>query len=57
MTTTLTNIKAQEHTKDLPRDGQRRPRPIKVRRVALIRPEGAHFNLRPIRGSLEAAKG
>jgi hypothetical protein len=57
MTTTLTNIKAQEHTKDLPRDGQRRPRRIKVRRVALIRPEGAHFNLRPIRGSLEAAKG
>ena len=56
MTTTLTNTKTQEHTKDLPRDGERRRRRIKVRRVALIRPEEAHFNLRPIRGSFEAAK-
>ncbi len=57
MTTTLTNIKAQGHTKDLRRDAQRRRRRVEIRRVAVIRPEGAHFNLRPIRASLEAAQG
>ena len=57
MTITLTNIKAQEHTNDLPRDAQRRRRRVEVRRVAVIRPEGAHFKLRPIRASLEAAEG
>jgi hypothetical protein len=57
MTKTLTKSKVEEHSNDLPRAGQRRRRRIKVRRVALISPEGAHFKLRPIRGSLEAAKG
>ena len=57
MTTTLTYIKAQEHTNDLPRDAQRRRRRVEVRRVAVIRPERAHFKLRPIRASLEAAEG
>jgi hypothetical protein len=54
MTTTPTSIKAQEHTNDSPCDAQRR---VEVRRVAVIRPEGAHFKLRPIRASLEAAEG
>ncbi len=55
MTTTLTNIKAQEHTNDVPLDAQRRRRRVEVRRIAVIRPEGAHFKLRPIRPSLETA--
>jgi len=55
MTTTLTYIKAQEHTNDLLREAQRRRRHVEVRRVAVIRPDGAHFKLRPIRASLEAA--
>jgi hypothetical protein len=57
MTTTLTNIKAQEHCSDLSRDAQRHRRRVEVRRVAVVRPEGAHFKLRPIRASLEGAKG
>jgi hypothetical protein len=57
MTTTLTNIKTQEHTNGVARDAQRRCRRVEVRRVAVIRPEGAHFRLRPIRASLEAAEG
>jgi hypothetical protein len=57
MTTTLTYINAQEHTNDLLREAQRRRRHVEVRRVAVIRPEGAHFKLRPIRASLEAAGG
>ena len=57
MTTTLTNIKAQEQTNDILRDAQRRRRRVEVRRVAVIRPEGAHFKLRPLSGSLEAARG
>ncbi len=57
MTTTLSNIKAQEHINDLPRDAQRRRRRVKFRRIAVISPEGAHFKMRPIRGSLETAKG
>jgi hypothetical protein len=57
MTTTLTYIKAQEHTNDLLREAQRRRRHVEVRRVAVIRPEGDHFKLRPIRASLEAAGG
>jgi hypothetical protein len=57
MTTTLTSINAQEHTHDLPRDARRDCRRSEVRRVAVVRPEGAHFKLRPIRASLEAAKG
>jgi hypothetical protein len=55
MTTTLTGIKAQEHTNDLVGEGQHRRRHVEVRRVAVIRPDGAHFKLRPIRASLEAA--
>ena len=57
MTTTPTSIKAQENTNDSPCDAQRRGRRVEVRRVAVIRPEGAHFKLRPIRASLEAAEG
>jgi hypothetical protein len=57
MTTTLTYIKAQEHTNDLLRETQRRRRHVEVRRVAVIRPDGAHFKLRPLRASLEAAGG
>ena len=57
MTTTLTNIKTQGHTNDLPRDAQGRRWRGEVRRVAVIRPERAHFNLRPIRESLNAAEG
>lgn len=56
MTSTLTNIKAQQRNNDLLREAQRRPRPVEVRRVAVIRPEGAHFKLRPIRASLEATR-
>lgn len=57
MKTTLTNIKAQEHAKDLTRDAQhRRPR-LEVRRVAVIRLDGAHFKLRPIGAPLHAAQG
>jgi hypothetical protein len=56
MTTTLTNIKAQEHTNELPRDAQRRRRRVKIRRIAVIHPESAHFKLRPIRGAREAAE-
>ena len=55
MTTTLTYIKAQEHTNDLLREAQRHRRHGEVRRVAVIRPDGAHFTLRPLRASLEAA--
>ena len=54
MTTTMTHTKTQEHTHDLARDAERRRRRVQVRRVAVIRPEQAHFKLRPIRGSLEA---
>lgn len=54
MTTTLTNTKTQEHTNEVRRDTERRRRRVQVRRVAVIRPERAHFKLRPIRGSLEA---
>jgi hypothetical protein len=57
MTTTLTNTKAQAHANDLTREAQRRRRRVEVRRVAVIRPEGAHFKLRPIRASLQAANG
>ncbi|HEY4828701.1 MAG TPA: hypothetical protein VIH85_18150 [Solirubrobacteraceae bacterium] len=57
MTTTLTNIKAQEHGGDLSRDAQPGRHRVEVRRVAVVRPEGAHFKLRPIRASLEPAKG
>jgi hypothetical protein len=57
MTTTLTYTKAQEHTDGLLREAQRRRRHVEVRRVAVIRPEGAHFKLRPLRASLEAAGG
>jgi hypothetical protein len=55
MTTTLTHIKAQEHTNDLLREAHCRRRRVKVRRVAVIRLDGAHFKVRPIRASLEAA--
>jgi hypothetical protein len=43
MTTTLTNIKAQEDTNDQLREAQRRRRHVEVRRIAVIRPEGGHF--------------
>jgi hypothetical protein len=56
MTTTLTYIKAQELANDRLREAQRR-RHVEVRRVAVIRPEGAHFKLRSIRASLEAVDG
>jgi hypothetical protein len=56
MTTTLISIKAREHTNDLPRDARLRCRQSEVRRVAVVRPEGAHFKLRPIRASLGRAK-
>jgi hypothetical protein len=53
---TMTNTKTQEGTNDLPtRDAERRRRRVQVRRVAVVRPERAHFKLRPIRGSLRAA--
>jgi hypothetical protein len=57
MTTTLTYTKPQEHTNDLLREAPRRRRHVEVRRVAVIRPDGPHFKLRPIRGSLEVAAG
>lgn len=57
MTTTLTYIKAQQHTNDLLREAQRRRRHVEVRRVAVIRPAGAHFELQPLRASLETARG
>jgi hypothetical protein len=57
MTTTLTYIKAQEHTNELLREAQHRRRHVEVRRVAVIRPEGTHFKLQPLRASLEAAGG
>jgi hypothetical protein len=57
MTTPLTYIKAQEHTNDLLREAQRRRRHVEVRRVAVLRPAGAHFKLHPIRASLETARG
>jgi hypothetical protein len=58
MTTTLPYINAQEHTNDRLHEAQRRRRHhVEVRRVAVIRPEGAHFKLRPIRASLEAVEG
>jgi hypothetical protein len=57
MTTTVTNIKTQQHTNHLARDARRRRRRIDVRRVAVIRPEGAHFKLRPSVASLEAMEG
>jgi hypothetical protein len=50
---TLTALKAQEHTKDRLRGAQHRRRYVEVRRVAVIRPAGAHFKLRPIRVSLK----
>jgi hypothetical protein len=56
MSRTLTNLKAHEHTSDLPGDARRHRRRVEIRRVAAIRPEGAHFKLRPIRGSLQAAQ-
>jgi hypothetical protein len=52
MTTTLTKIKAPN---DLPHAGRRRRHRVEVRRVAVIRPEGAHFTLRPIRASRQTA--
>jgi hypothetical protein len=57
MTTTLTYIKAHEHTNDLLREAQRRRRHPEVRRVAVIHPDGAHFKLRPLRASLQATEG
>ena len=57
MTTTLTYSKAQQHTNDRLREAQRRHRHAEVRRVAVIRPEGAHFKLRPVRASLDTAGG
>jgi hypothetical protein len=55
MTTTLTALKAQEHTNDRLREAQHHRRHVEVRRVAVIRPAGAHFKLRPIPASFEAA--
>jgi hypothetical protein len=55
MTTTLTDLKAEEHTNDRLREAQHRRRHVEVRRVAVIRPAGTHFKLRPIRASLDAA--
>jgi hypothetical protein len=57
MTTTVTYNKAQEHTNDRLREAQRHRRHVEVRRVAVIHPEGAHFKVRPIRASPEAAEG
>jgi hypothetical protein len=57
MTTTVTYNKAQEHTNDRLRGAQRHRRHVEVRRVAVISPEGAHFKVRPIRASPEAAEG
>ncbi len=57
MTTILDNIKAQQDRNGLPRDAQRRRRRVEVRRVAVIRPEGAHFNLQSIRVQHQAAEG
>jgi hypothetical protein len=57
MTTTLTYIKAQENTKDRLSEARRRSRHVEVRRVAVIRPDGAHFKLQPMRASLETVSG
>ena len=57
MTTTPTKIKAKEQANDTLRDARRCRRRVEVRRVAAIRPEGAHFKLRPLSGSLQAAQG
>jgi hypothetical protein len=56
MTTTPTKIKAKEQANDTLRDARRCHRRVEVRRVAAIRPEGAHFKLRPLCGSLQAAQ-
>jgi hypothetical protein len=57
MTATPTKIKDQDDANDLPRDARRCRHRVEVRRIAAIRPEGAHFKLRPLRGSLQAAQG
>ena len=57
MTTTLTYIKAQEHTNDLEREAHRHRGCGEVRRMAVIRPAGSHFKLLPVRASLEATGG
>ena len=57
MTTTPTKIKAKEQSNDTLRDARRCHRRVEVRRVAAIRLEGAHFKLRPLSGSLQAAQG
>jgi hypothetical protein len=48
LTTTLNDIKAREHPDYPLREAQRQRRPVKVRRVAMIRPAGTHFRLLPI---------
>ena len=50
MTTTQINIKAGGQSKDLLREAKRHRRDVEIRRVAVVRPAGSHFNLRPIRG-------
>jgi hypothetical protein len=54
MTTTLAHLAAAEHVNDLLRQAQhhtsppniqQHPRHVKVRRVAVILPEGSHFRL------------
>jgi hypothetical protein len=57
MTTTLTYIKAREHTNDLQREAHRHRGYGEVRHVAVIRSAGSHFKLLPIRASLEATMG
>jgi hypothetical protein len=55
MTTTLSARKTQEHSNDRLREARHHRRQVEVRRIAVIRPAGAHFKLRPIRASFQAA--
>jgi hypothetical protein len=54
MSTTITHLAVQEHVNELlrearrhsaPRERQQHRRHVKVRRVAVIRPEGSHFRV------------
>jgi hypothetical protein len=56
MTTTPTSIRAEEARQRLTRDVRRRRGRVDVRRVAAIRPEGAHFAVRPLRAWHHAAR-
>jgi hypothetical protein len=47
MTTTLISIEARGQSNDLAREAKRYRRDVEVRRLAVVRPAGSHFNPRP----------